>query len=99
MKAISYLQPFDGVELAVRQKGEGIPLIWGHNLLGSIRVDDKAGILRDLKFLQMGEKDSFMRSILTGRIRKLEKEIRKGRDGRGAKEKGCPGKGCPGAMR
>ncbi len=44
MKAHSYLQPFDGVELAVRQQGKGLPLIWGHNLLGSIRVDDRAGI-------------------------------------------------------
>ena len=44
MKTISYLQRFDNVELAVRQRGSGIPLIWGHNLLGSIRVDDQAGI-------------------------------------------------------
>jgi len=44
MKAYSYLQPFDDVELAVRQQGEGLPFIWGHNLLGSIRVDDKAAI-------------------------------------------------------
>lgn len=44
MKASSYLQPFDGVELAVRQRGSGMPLIWGHALLGSIRVDDQAGI-------------------------------------------------------
>ncbi|MEH6569498.1 MAG: alpha/beta hydrolase [Halioglobus sp.] len=46
MKAHSYLQRFEGVELAVRQRGKGIPLIWGHNLLGSIRVDDKVGIWR-----------------------------------------------------
>ena len=44
MKASSYLQPFDGVELAVRQRGSGMPLIWGHALLGSIRVDDQADI-------------------------------------------------------
>lgn len=44
MKASSYLQPFDGVELAVRQRGAGMPLIWGHALLGSIRVDDQAGL-------------------------------------------------------
>ncbi len=44
MKASSYLQPFDGVELAVRERGSGMPLIWGHALLGSIRVDDQAGI-------------------------------------------------------
>lgn len=44
MKAISYLQRFDNVELAVRQGGGGIPLIWGHSLLSSIRADDKANI-------------------------------------------------------
>ena len=44
MKISSYLQPFDGVELAVRQRGNGMPLVWGHALLGSIRVDDQAGI-------------------------------------------------------
>ena len=44
MKPISYLQRFDNVELAVRQRGSGIPLIWGHSLLGSVRVDDHAGI-------------------------------------------------------
>ena len=46
MKTSSYLQPFDGVELAVRQRGAGLPLVWGHALLGSIRVDDRAGIWR-----------------------------------------------------
>ena len=44
MKASSYLQPFDGVELAVRQRGSGMPVVWGHALLGSIRVDDQADI-------------------------------------------------------
>jgi pimeloyl-ACP methyl ester carboxylesterase len=44
MKASSYLQPFDDVELAVRQRGNGMPLVWGHALLGSIRVDDQADI-------------------------------------------------------
>lgn len=44
MKNSSYLQRFDGVELAVRERGDGIPLVWGHNLLGSIRVDDLAAI-------------------------------------------------------
>ena len=44
MKTTSYLQRFDNVELAVRQRGSGIPLIWGHSLLGSIRVDDQADI-------------------------------------------------------
>lgn len=44
MKTRSYLQRFDNVELAVRQRGSGIPMIWGHNLLGSIRVDDQTEI-------------------------------------------------------
>lgn len=44
MKTSSYLQRFDNVELAVRQRGSGIPLVWGHNLLGSIKVDDQTGI-------------------------------------------------------
>jgi pimeloyl-ACP methyl ester carboxylesterase len=44
MKASSYLQRFGDVELAVRHRGSGIPLVWGHNLLGSIRVDDQADI-------------------------------------------------------
>jgi pimeloyl-ACP methyl ester carboxylesterase len=44
MKTISYLRRFENVELAVRQRGSGIPLIWGHSLLGSIRVDDQADI-------------------------------------------------------
>ena len=44
MKANSYLQRFGDIELAVRVRGSGIPLVWGHNLLGSIRVDDKADI-------------------------------------------------------
>ena len=44
MKSSSYLQRFDNVELAVRQRGNGIPMIWGHNLLGSIRVDDQTQI-------------------------------------------------------
>jgi pimeloyl-ACP methyl ester carboxylesterase len=44
MKAHSYLQPFDDVELAVRQEGEGLPFVWAHNLLSSIRVDDKTRI-------------------------------------------------------
>ncbi|MEH6549122.1 MAG: alpha/beta hydrolase [Pseudomonadales bacterium] len=44
MKVSSYLQRFDNIELAVRTRGSGIPLIWGHSLLGSIRVDDQADI-------------------------------------------------------
>lgn len=44
MKRISYLQRFDDVELAVRRHGQGVPLVWGHSLLGSMRVDDEAGI-------------------------------------------------------
>lgn len=38
----SYLQQFGDVELAVRQVGEGMPLVWGHSLMGSMRVDDLA---------------------------------------------------------
>ncbi|MEH6582091.1 MAG: alpha/beta hydrolase [Halioglobus sp.] len=44
MKPISYLQRFGNIELAVRKHGQGMPLVWGHNLLGSMRVDDQAGI-------------------------------------------------------
>lgn len=44
MKNRSYLQRFDNVELAVRQQGSGIPIIWGHGLLGSISVEDQSGI-------------------------------------------------------
>jgi len=44
MKTRSYLQRFDNVELAVRQYGSGIPLIWGHGLMGSMRVEDLAGL-------------------------------------------------------
>jgi pimeloyl-ACP methyl ester carboxylesterase len=44
MKSLSYLQRFGDVELAVRQCGEGLPLVWGHGLLGSMIVDDKAGL-------------------------------------------------------
>ena len=45
MKARSYLQRFDNVELAVRQRGVGIPLVWGHGLMGSVKVEDQAGLL------------------------------------------------------
>lgn len=38
------LQQFGDVELAVRQDGQGIPLVWGHSLMGSMRVDDLAGL-------------------------------------------------------
>ncbi len=44
MKPLSYLQRFDKVELAVQQQGEGIPLIWGHALMGSINVENEAAL-------------------------------------------------------
>ena len=46
MSRLSYLQPFGDVELAVRRHGEGIPLVWGHGLMGSVRVDDLAALCR-----------------------------------------------------
>ena len=42
MKNNSYLQRFGTVELAVRRRGEGIPFVWGHSLMGSMRVEDQA---------------------------------------------------------
>jgi pimeloyl-ACP methyl ester carboxylesterase len=44
MKNHSYLQCFGDVELAVRSRGEGIPFVWGHSLMGSMRVEDRAGL-------------------------------------------------------
>ena len=41
----SYLQCFGDVELAVRSRGEGMPFVWGHSLMGSMRVEDRAGLL------------------------------------------------------
>lgn len=35
----------NGVELAVSVAGQGIPLIWGHGLMGSMAGDDLAGFL------------------------------------------------------
>jgi 3-oxoadipate enol-lactonase len=40
----SYLQRFGDVELAVRSQGKGIPFVWGHSLMGSMRVEDRAGL-------------------------------------------------------
>ncbi len=42
MKNHSYLQRFGAVELAVRSQGKGIPFVWGHSLMGSMRVEDQA---------------------------------------------------------
>jgi pimeloyl-ACP methyl ester carboxylesterase len=42
MNALSYLQRFGDVELAVRASGKGIPFIWGHSLMGSMQVEDRA---------------------------------------------------------
>jgi 3-oxoadipate enol-lactonase len=44
MKGRSYLQRFGDVELAVRRQGKGLPFVWGHSLMGSMRVDDKAAL-------------------------------------------------------
>ena len=44
MKNHSYLQRFGEVELAVRSQGKGIPFVWGHSLMGSMRVEDQAGL-------------------------------------------------------
>lgn len=44
MKNRSYLQRFDQVELAVRQLSEGFPFVWGHSLMGSMAVEDQAGL-------------------------------------------------------
>jgi pimeloyl-ACP methyl ester carboxylesterase len=40
----SYLQRFGDVELAVRSRGEGMPFVWGHSLMGSMRVEDRAAL-------------------------------------------------------
>jgi len=34
-----------GVELAVKEQGRGVPLIWGHGLMGSMAQEDAAGLL------------------------------------------------------
>ena len=44
MKNLSYLQRFGQVELAVRQFGSGLPLVWGHSLMGSMTVEDRAAL-------------------------------------------------------
>lgn len=44
MKQHSYLQRFGDVELAVRSRGTGIPFVWGHSLMGSMRVEDRAAL-------------------------------------------------------
>lgn len=44
MKKHSYLQRFGDVELAVRSRGKGLPFVWGHSLMGSVRVEDKAAL-------------------------------------------------------
>lgn len=44
MTAHSYLQRFGEVELAVRRQGEGMPFVWGHSLMGSMQVEDRAGL-------------------------------------------------------
>ena len=44
MKKHSYLQRFGNVELAVRSSGKGMPFVWGHSLMGSMLVEDRAAL-------------------------------------------------------
>jgi len=44
LKSRSYLQRFGDVELAVRSAGEGMPFVWGHSLMGSMKVEDQAAL-------------------------------------------------------
>ena len=44
MKNHSYLQCFGDVELAVRSRGKGMPFVWGHSLMGSMMVEDRAAL-------------------------------------------------------
>jgi 3-oxoadipate enol-lactonase len=44
MKNRSYLQRFGEVELVVQQLGDGLPFVWGHSLLGSMAVEDRAAL-------------------------------------------------------
>jgi 3-oxoadipate enol-lactonase len=44
MKNHSYLQRFGEVELAVRRQGSGMPFVWGHALMGSMKVDDLSAL-------------------------------------------------------
>ena len=44
MNTLSYLQRFGDIELAVRSNGRGTPFVWGHSLLGSMQVEDRAGL-------------------------------------------------------
>lgn len=44
MRSISYLQRFGDVELAVRRLGSGMPFIWGHSLMGSMRAESAAAL-------------------------------------------------------
>ena len=45
MKDSHHMQRFGSVELAVHRKGQGVPLIWGHGLMGSMWVEDMAGLI------------------------------------------------------
>ena len=44
MSALSYLQRFGDIELAVRSNGSGLPFVWGHALMGSMQVEDRAAL-------------------------------------------------------
>lgn len=45
MKSSNDLQRFGSAELAVRRTGRGMPLVWGHSLMGSMWVEDLAGLI------------------------------------------------------
>ena len=44
MNSRSFLRRFGDVELAVRSQGTGMPFVWGHSLMGSMRVEDRAAL-------------------------------------------------------
>jgi pimeloyl-ACP methyl ester carboxylesterase len=44
MKTNSYLRHCGEFQLALRQRGKGIPFVWGHSLMGSMRTEDGAAL-------------------------------------------------------
>lgn len=44
MSSISSTRRYGDSELAVRRLGEGIPFVWGHSLMGSMRAEDGAAL-------------------------------------------------------
>lgn len=45
MEAHSSVKRIGHLDLAVRQRGEGMPLVWGHSLMGSVWTEDMAGLI------------------------------------------------------